>query len=107
MTGSIIGSVSHGTMRPQDLIPTFFRVLGVLDPEALGQIEENCNVHVKSLLELEDDHPWWNSEAASWLLNEYLFNALNEYAPEGRYFGSRHGGGSDYGFWEPEDELTW
>jgi len=45
-----------------------------------------------------DDSEWWDSEDAHWYL-EGLFDALNDLAPEGYYFGSHEGNGSDYGFW--------
>jgi len=31
-------------------------------------------------------------------------DALNEYAPDGYYFGAIEGDGSDFGFWAIEDE---
>lgn len=45
---------------------------------------------------------WWDSEDAIHLL-ESLFDTLNDYAPEGYYFGAHSGGKSDYGFWKITD----
>jgi len=45
---------------------------------------------------------WWDSEDAIHLL-ESLFDTLNDYAPEGYYFGAHLGGKSDYGFWKITD----
>lgn len=70
-------TISHGTMRPEDLIPKFLEVLEELNPEA-GQ------------------------EAQSQFLSE-LFDLLDQEAPEGFYFGSHPGDGSDYGFWQMEE----
>jgi hypothetical protein len=33
-------------------------------------------------------------------LLESLFDTLDNYSPEGYYFGAHPGDGSDYGFWE-------
>lgn len=70
-------TISHGTMRPEDLIPKLLEVLEELNPEA-GQ------------------------EAQSQFLSE-LFDLLDQEAPEGFYFGSHPGDGSDYGFWQMEE----
>ena len=98
----IAGTVSHGTMRAEDLIPTFCDVLeylvkksaphpGALNPDHVKLIEEG-----RSFTEEDYEN---NYEAVSWLLNEELFVALDSYAPPGFYFGANEGDGSDYGFW--------
>ena len=91
-------SLSHATMRPQDLIPRFLDVLREHAPEKYAPTP---------VIPSDEDHPWWDSEDAHYLLED-LFDALQDIAPEGCYFGAHPGDGSDYGFWEISDEwLTW
>jgi hypothetical protein len=100
-----MGSVSHGTMREEDLIPTFLEKLKELDPQRAQTLKEECDK-----LELEQPAGYGQSyyteeskEDASWVLIE-LFDALQECAPEDYYFGSHPGDGADYGFWQEGDE---
>ena len=44
-------------------------------------------------------------ETVSYIINEDLFNALNELAPPNHYFGSHFGDSSDFGFWLSEDTI--
>jgi hypothetical protein len=106
----ITGTVIHGTMRPQDLIPAFLVVLHEMakeDPTA-SAVEEQCAGYplgfVPSYAMEDEDSEWWYSEEANSRLEE-LFYILHNLAPEGYYFGSHPGDGSDYGFWEIEEEL--
>lgn len=91
MSFQFIGSWSHGTMREEDLIPSFLDLLGQLDPERRTQVEaDNADI----LVDEEDRGEDWE-EQASMFLNEDLFNILNEYAPPFFYFGANEGDGSD------------
>lgn len=103
MKTQITGTVSHGTMRPQDLIPAFMDCLAEAWPEAYEQIMV-CPFSVVPdyVMDEGDDSEWWDSEDACWLLEE-LFDALNAASPEGYYFGAHPGDGSDYGFWQAEE----
>lgn len=92
------GSVSWGTMRPQDLIPRFLEELKGLDEDRYAEYMERIPEDAWD----DEEHSWWTSEDASDLLHE-LFDVLDEYAPEGYYFGSHPGDGSDYGFWPIDD----
>ena len=44
------------------------------------------------------DYPRERPQHADWLMDD-LFDALEECAPKGHYFGSHPGDGSDLGFW--------
>ena len=93
-----MGSVSHGTMRSEDLIPDFIWELKQQKPlrrehrQLIREIEHN----------METVEDYFDSEDASMDLNEGLFDALNEYALPYFYFGAHPGDGSDYGFWLSE-----
>jgi len=92
------GSISSGTMLPEDLIPCFSSELAAILRE---QGAEANREHVKLVREadaLED----YEGEEADGILEE-LFDALNEYAPAYGYFGAHPGDGADYGFWLSED----
>ena len=103
------GTVIHGTMRPEDLIPAFLSELterideAVLLPGADEPIKVNAVGAAQAMMgEIErriDSDGYYEGEESSWDL-EWLFDALNDYAPEGLYFGAIEGDGSDYGFWE-------
>ncbi len=86
-------SISHGTMRTQDLIPAFLDV--IRDTPEYVQVRNAIPAHA-----MEDkEADWWNSDDAAGLL-ESLFDTLDSYSPEGYYFGAHLGDGSDYGFWK-------
>ena len=108
-----LGTISAGTMRPQDLIPSFLETLGSLGGTTPGDLE--CGTHIEytdpantsllaNLSTIDDDDPFWDSEEASWDLDA-LFDALQELCPVYVYFGAHPGDGSDYGFWPDIDSL--
>jgi len=88
-----LGTVSHGTMRNEDLIPAFRELLEKLDGD--GQYWD-LTVECKSNEGCEGYD--YESDDAEGLLDE-LFGALNDFAPEYCYFGANEGDGSDYGYW--------
>ena len=97
-----VGTVSHGTMRAQDLIPCFLDELSARNPEGYEQMMLMPLGPIPSYVTDEgDDSEWWTSNDAQWLL-ESLFDALDECAEDGYYFGAHPGDGSDYGYWEIE-----
>ena len=90
-------SVSHGTLREQDLIPAFEEVLDSAGVEYDRPAAVDKLLLGLSLTENEQ-------EEVGFYLNESLFDLLDGIAPEGTYFGSHPGDGSDFGFWEAEKE---
>lgn len=86
------GSVSHATMRNQDLLPAFIDTLENYDSQKLKELTSNLVIPDNDL------DPYWDTEECSELLWD-LHDALNLVCPEGMYFGSHPGDGSDYGFW--------
>jgi hypothetical protein len=96
-------SISHGTMRTQDLLRTFADELERLNPNATHSIGE-ARAYADKLDNYEGEELVIQNGIDC--LNE-LFDALNEYAPEGCYFGSHPGDGADYGYWSTEDCGGW
>lgn len=103
MTKATIGTVSHGTMRPEDLIPDFLGELCYLaGKEALESWPYATRVReceeVLALL-TETEEPSVNDYETANQCVEWLFDTLGEYAPPFCYFGAHKGDESDFGFW--------
>lgn len=100
------GSISHGTMNPEDLIPRFMSHLFRQDPKRARQIWKTYPNLLQALCDknagIKTD--WWQSEEASQILNDDLFDEMDLYSPEGHHFGSHPGDGSDYGYWPNEED---
>lgn len=94
------GSVSHGTMNPDDLIPRFMNALKELDQEAFDRIEADWPAFFGG----EEDAADGEREENEHYVLDDIFDALNDCAPDEHYFGAHPGDGSDYGFW-PCDML--
>ncbi len=107
------GTVSHDTLRSEDLIVTFFTLLMELDPSTANQLTDGSDPNdervlslltIKGSTTLPDDLAEHATEMVIWLTD-----ALNDAgAPHGFRFGTIEGDGSDYGFWrtdEDEDEA--
>ena len=93
----MIGSISHGTLRPEDLFESFLGCATTLakkrepdDPTFLERVRD-----IESYEYDGDDL----SEVV-----ECLSDILNEMSPLYTYFGAHEGDGSDFGFW-PSDSI--
>ncbi|MBW2673317.1 MAG: hypothetical protein JRD89_07900 [Deltaproteobacteria bacterium] len=107
-----VGTVIEGTLRPEDLIPAFMDVLddvkesstfepGADAPERVRRIG-NLDSALGSMERRMGEPGYYDDEAAQWDL-DWLFEQLNEFAPEGTYFGAHPGDGADFGFWPAGD----
>lgn len=89
------GTLIHGTMRPEDLLPTFLaecdRLAVAVSPETRAIVEAIGDPDAIALQSAVDD------------ALEELFDALSSVAPFGHFFGAHPGDGSDYGFWMIEE----
>ena len=111
-TKATIGSISSGTLRSDHLLEAFAseleqRIAGV---DKLTDGVMNVVNIIRASRELlrtyneTDVDPEWE-EAASYLINEDLIDALNDYAPPFCYFGSLEGDGADFGFWPDQERI--
>lgn len=75
------GSISSGTLKPEDLIAAFLPVLTDLANNAPDALRRSyaANALARALEHLED--------------------GLEQLAPEGFYFAAHEGDGADFGFW--------
>lgn len=98
-----IGTVSHGTLHPRDLIEAFSNELARLTPNSKLDIVKKSRA-VMTLIDanwpLDDIMPNYVSS----LVNN-LTDILGEFAPPYCYFGAHEGDGSDFGFWPHMDLI--
>jgi hypothetical protein len=100
-----IGTVSHGTLRTEDLLEAFADELeSVLDnnPE-LDDLKYRAMVAEARVIDVERMEENDDTDA-SVLVNE-LQDALDSLAPLYMYFGSTEGDDSDFGWWPNLDSL--
>ena len=97
---STIGTVSHATMREEDLIPAFIDELATIH---LTKAERKT---VREIAKREEEPKYYDqgSEEPGYDLEE-LFNILDAHALPYFYFGAHPGDGSDFGFWLCEDAV--
>jgi len=102
--------LSTATMRSEDLIPSFMGFLKNVAEEC--EIQEESSRLKAEVEKLEfEDHPGYGTyykdkEQASWILNEDIWNLLNDIAPDYTYFGANEGDGACYGFWTVDEALS-
>lgn len=104
------GTLIHSTHRAADLLPAFMEEFARIDPngcagyldglEADGYI---LDVLLPMLAGEDPDHEWFNSDDAAELLQD-LIGVLNDHAPAGHYFGAHPSDGSDFGYWQIDNE---
>ena len=102
-----MGSVSHGTLRSQDLVESFYNELEWQlqrqdrTPEDREEIDKlhyvlgDCGDECWDA----DGNVVDNEELLSEWINETLIDALNQFSPAYCSFGAHEGDGSDFGYW--------
>ena len=105
------GSVSQGTIRPKDLIPRFFKALDEIAPDRAREIAHGWVDRGGWPADDQDGGPLFDENTikamgddAHYLLED-LFDALDEVAPDGHYFGGHPGDPRtpNFGFWPFKD----
>jgi len=86
-------TVIRATNRTQDLIPAFMDVI-----KDTMEYVQMMNV-VPSHAYEDDEAEWWDSDECLDFMVGSLCDTLNEYAPDGHYFGTHQCGVYDYGYW--------
>lgn len=113
MNFASLGSVSSGTLRTEDLLEAFTAELedcvqrnaeawcsdaGRAQRDSYMSLIGEARGFFDGTGELDEAH----IDDAYEIVND-LFNALQEFAPEGAYFGAHIGDGADFGYWPTED----
>lgn len=112
-----LGTISHGTLRTEDLLHEFIcelewqirnngehfsRPENFADRDRLNNlVGEAQDCFAPDGSEIDPD----KEEEASELVNETLPNALSEFAKPYCYFGAHEGDGSDFGYWPSHDSV--
>lgn len=110
-----IGSISHGTLRTEDLISAFADELEwqinrngeyFSQPEHFA-FRDKLNNLVSEAKDAwnEDGETLRDEESASEMVNELQDVLSNNFAPMYGYFGSHEGDGSDFGYWVNIDTV--
>lgn len=93
-----LGSISHGTMREEDLIPDFIWECNRL---RLSQSERATVRRIARVMHVDG---YYDTESAADDCAS-LFDILDAHCPDYCTFGAHPGDGCDYGVWPSEDVL--
>lgn len=100
-----VGSVISGTLKPRELVHEFLDALVQLDMDS-----DHVAMTIRIRAQLESEGVFTSLETLNEFVEE-LIGALDEFSPEGCYFGSLVGDGADFGWWpnteSSEDENHW
>ena len=91
-------TISHATLNTGHLIEAF--------TEFISANSDHFNAESLDMARYIRNHyesGSFGEDTLSYYLNEILFDMIDTVSPNGFYFGSHPGDGSDFGFWELED----
>jgi hypothetical protein len=108
----IVGSVSSGSLRREDLIPAFLDAFEDIYNDAGPTLADKpCRILVNTIykrISVSEDsatsYDYYADECSDHDLAE-LIDLLQEFAPPYCYFGSHPGDGADFGFWIIDDVV--
>lgn len=96
------GTIVWGTHREEDLWEAFRPYL----PDEADWVLEGDELYQQIISdELDDDTVCALSMRLDDIINNEVYDYMNEIAPAGHYFGAHPGDGSDFGFWEIEEDF--
>ena len=101
MATATIGSVSSGTLRPQDLAAAFLAEIDRLHLEISDDLRKDAESLARGCGRPVSDYPL--PEDAGEIAAE-LAEILDSAANPGWFFGAHPGDGADFGFWQEEEE---
>lgn len=93
-TKALPGTVVSGTHLVPDIIPELLDVLLNCDHPRYKELHDDWR-------QMSDEN---DDDALDELCWQTLFDACDECAPDGYYFGAHPGDGCDYGFWQVEEQ---
>lgn len=98
-----VGAVSEGTLKPEDLIPKFLKVMELQMLALRQQFEAEWSDELAAMpliatIESLDQDPEWQERLGEML--EAAINKIDENLPEGYWFGQPEGDGACFGIWE-------
>jgi hypothetical protein len=104
-----IGTISHATLRPDDLLDAFAETLDALAESRALSDDSRDTVELVGwthdvLAHVEREREGGDAPG-DWELVGMLEEALSAYAAPGTYFGAHEADGSDFGFWPDWDYL--
>lgn len=105
---NLTGAWSEGTLRSEDIIPTSLLALTEIlswheqQKDANAEEIEKARREIEQIEKRQTAQDYHSSEDASLDLEE-LGHLLNNFAPDGYYWGAHEGDGALIGFWEFSD----
>lgn len=111
MKTATLGTVSHGTLKTDDLLSSFISELEwqmqrngdyFSDPANHAERGRLANLIGEAQDAFDDDGEL--AEDADYILEE-ITDALSEFAPPYCYFGAHEGDGSDFGYWPHVESI--
>lgn len=100
------GTVSRATLLEKDICTACLQAIYSVDQDRAKKLlhdEPEMAAAIYDELIFHTENEWWQTEDAFLIMAEDLTDIMEQYAPEGHYFGAHEGDGSDFGYWPNDD----